>query len=57
MNRADYWRSAGHPPLQSIPLTSDYDSRKHVRQPIIEADYTSLELRVLAHHKPTEGEK
>ncbi len=35
MNRADYWPSAGHPPPNTVPLTSTYDGRKQVPQPTI----------------------
>ena len=33
IDRSQWWRTAGHPPPNTVPLTSTYDSRKAVSQP------------------------
>lgn len=38
IDRSQWWRTAGHPPPNMVPLTSTYDSRKAVSQPTMPKD-------------------
>lgn len=39
IDRSQWWRTAGHPPPNTVPLTSTYDSRKQVKSPVFELPY------------------